>query len=229
MPETRRTETETWRERGRPDETEPDDTRYFDSARISVGYAPGQMAPGPRIRQDSPTPRKYSREIYGRQMYSREAHERDAKDPAGFRFTAEGPQGSRLSGGKKPKDRKSHPVMWTITSLLLVIGLAAVILLLLPKTNSLRTQASKAVGNLTAPLENALLKKNPEPARIDSFSVAGNEKVTAPTDVIFSVTTDSSVNRLRLVDEKGREMKADLTQAENTEKNYWTLTLRVKD
>ncbi len=229
MPETRRTETETWREKGRPDETEPDDTRYFDSARISVGYAPGQMAPGPRIRQDSPTPRKYSREIYGRQMYSREAHERDAKDPAGFRFTAEGPQGSRLSGGKKPKDRKSHPVMWTVTSLLLVIGLAAVILLLLPKTNSLRTQASKAVGNLTAPLENALLKKNPEPARIDSFSVAGNEKVTAPTDVIFSVTTDSSVNRLRLVDEKGREMKADLTQAENTEKNYWTLTLRVKD
>ena len=229
MPEGRRTEAETWRAKDNPAETKPENTRYFDSARISVGYAPGQMSSDPWNRQESRIPRKYSREVYGRETYSREAHERDPRDPANFRITTESRYGERLSGERNQRGSRNHPVLWVITSLLLVIGLAAVALLLLPKNNSLRTQASKAVGSITAPLENALLKKNPEPARIEAFSVTGNEKATAPTDVIFSVTTDSSVNRLRLVDEKGKEMAADLTLAENTDKNYWTLTLRVRD
>ena len=226
---TERTETKTWKGKERSAETEPDDTRSFDSARFSVGYAPGQMSQDPRLRQGLRDSGRSNRVNYGREIYSREAHERDLRDPGIFRIPQEERRGARLPEDRNQRGSRSHPVMWTITLLLLVIGLTAVVLLQLPKNNSLRMQASKTVGNLVIPLENVLLKKNPEPARIEAFSVTGNENGTAPADVIFSVTTDSSVNRLRLVDESGREMAADLTSAKNTENNCWTLTLRVRE
>ena len=46
--------------------------------------------------------------------------------------------------------------------LLLVIGLAAVVLMCLPKNDSIRKQASEAVGKVTAPLEELLARKNIE-------------------------------------------------------------------
>ncbi len=204
--------------------TEPDSTRSFNSSRISVGYAPGHMA---QSQRQMPDPR-YSRE-YGREIYSREAHERDPRDPRSIRNIQELQYGGRQAESREPGSGRNHPVLWIITALLLIAGLAAVILLSLPADNSLRKQAAEAVGNVTAPLENLLERKNADPARIDAFTVTGNEKSTAPTDVIFSVTTDTSVNRLRLVDEDGAEVAADLTRVANTDNNCWTLTLRVRD
>ncbi len=203
---------------------EADSTRSFNSARISVGYAPGQMAQNQRT---APDPR-YARE-YGREIYSREAHERDPRDPRRIRNLQEMRYGGRQAENREVRSGRRHPVLWIITALLLVAGLAAVILLALPTDNSLRQQAADAAGKVAAPLENLLERKNSDPVRIDTFTVTGNEKTTAPTDVIFSVTTDTSADRLRLVDEDGAEVAADLTRVVNTDNKCWTLTLRVKD
>ena len=207
------------------DEAEQEGTRSFDSSRISVGYAPGQMVRNARTAQAA----RNAREAYGREIYSREAHERNMADPRTIRNIQEDRYGYRLPEDRDPPQSDRHPALWAVTALLLAIGLAAVILLSLPKNDSIRKQASEAVGKITAPLENLLAQKNIEPARIDAFTVTGNEKTTAPTDVIFSVTTDRSVNSLRLVDEDGGEVAADMTLVENTDNNCWTLTLRVRD
>ena len=208
-----------------PSAMEPDNTRSFNSARISVGYAPGQMSPDPGTIQAA----REARKAYGREIYSREAHEREPENSGNIRNIQGDRYNFRMPGEREPGKGRSHPVMWTVTALLLIIGLAAVILLSLPKNNSIRKQASEAVGKITAPLEDVLTRRNTEPARIDTFTVTGNEKATAPTDVFFSVTTDNSVTGLRLVDEDGNEVATDLARAENTDNNCWTLTLRIKD
>ena len=224
-PEPRRTVPEI-RQAGNPSgEAEQDGTRSFDSSRISIGYAPGQMARNERTAQAA----RNAREAYGREIYSREAHERNQGNPPAVRNFQGDRYGYRLPEDRDPAGSGRHPVLWTITVLLLVIGLAAVVLMCLPKNDSIRKQASEAVGKVTAPLEELLARKNIEPARIDAFTVTGNEKTTAPTDVIFSVTTDRSVSSLRLVDEDGAEVAAELTRVENTDNNCWTLTLRVRD
>ncbi len=224
-PEPRRTVPEIRQAGSFSDEAEQEGTRSFDSSRISVGYAPGQMVRNARTAQAA----RNAREAYGREIYSREAHERNMADPRTIRNIQEDRYGYRLPEDRDPPQSDRHPALWAVTALLLAIGLAAVILLSLPKNDSIRKQASEAVGKITAPLENLLAQKNIEPARIDAFTVTGNEKTTAPTDVIFSVTTDRSVNSLRLVDEDGGEVAADLTLVENTDNNCWTLTLRVRD
>lgn len=224
-PEARRTVPEIRQAGNFSNEAEQDGTRAFDSSRISVGYAPGQMGRNARTAQAA----REAREAYGREIYSREAHERNQGDPRTVRNIQGDRYGYRLPEDRDPPEGKRHPVLWAVTVLLLAVGLAAVILLSLPKNDSIRKQASEAVGNITAPLEDLLARKNIEPARIDAFTVTGNEKTTAPTDVIFSVTTDRSVNSLRLVDEDGGEVAADLTLVENTDNNCWTLTLRVRD
>ena len=224
-PEPRRTVPEIRQAGSFSDEAEQEGTRSFDSSRISVGYAPGQMVRNARTAQAA----RNAREAYGREIYSREAHERNMADPRTIRNIQEDRYGYRLPEDRDPPQSDRHPALWAVTALLLAIGLAAVILLSLPKNDSIRKQASEAVGKITAPLENLLAQKNIEPARIDAFTVTGNEKTTAPTDVIFSVTTDRSVNSLRLVDEDGGEVAADMTLVENTDNNCWTLTLRVRD
>ena len=240
-------------EESAPGNAETDSTRTFDASRISVGYAPGRMKLD-RTAQESAQElrkvRKYDREgrdgsgrqmygresrdrngreSYGRDIYSREAHERDPRDPRNLRMMQEGRYGIRMPGEREPERSKSHPVMWTITALLLIVGLAAVILLSLPEGNSLRMKATDAVGAVTGPVEDLLERTNRGPARIESFTVTGQEKTTAPADVVVSVMTDTSVSKVRLVDEDGREVAAELTSVENTDNNYWTLTMRVKD
>ncbi len=228
-PDGRRAGTDAWQAERRSAETEPEESRSFDTSRISVGYVPGRIPSSRQTPQGSQNARVYGREAYGRELYSREAYEKTPGDPRNIRTEQEGPYGIRLPEDRKPGTGRKHPVMWAVTALLLLVGLATVILLSLPKNNLLRKQASEAAGNITAPLENLLERKNQDPVRIDTFSVTGNEKATAPADVIFSVTTDSSVNSLRLVDEDDREVPADLTLVENTDNDCWTLTLRVRD
>ena len=196
-------------------EDEIDGTRAFDRKRIAVGYAPGQMKIDPRKLREA------GREVYGRDIYSREAHERGALQDGRGRIRLpedrESPQGDR------------HPGLWIITAVLLVIGLAVIVLLSLPKNNSIRMQAADTVRVATVPIENLLEQKKQEPARIVGFTVTGNEKATAPADVLFSVTTGTAVNSLRVVDEDGAEVKTELTRVKNTDNNFWTLTFHVKD
>jgi hypothetical protein len=196
-------------------EDETDSTRAFDRKRISVGYAPGQMKIDPRRMREA------GREAYGREIYSREAHERGPYQ--------EGRTGIRLPEDREPLPDDRHPGLWILTAVLLVIGLALIVLLSLPKNNSVRIKAADAVRVVTSPIENLVERKKQEPARIDGFTVSGNEKATAPADVLFSVTTGTAVDRLRLVDEDGVEVNTDLTRVENTDNNFWTLTFHVKD
>ena len=228
-PDARRTVAPARQEGNAPAESETDSTRSFNATRISVGYAPGQMEQNTRAARDFRSAGEYSREGYGRDIYSREAHVRDPRDPRNIPNMQDGRYGVRLPGDRDVPAAKKHPVLWGITALLLVVGLAAVILLLLPKDSTLRDQASDTVGKLTAPLETLLENKSKEFPGIQTFSVTGNETDTAPADVIFAVTTDSTVKNVRLVDEEGTELAADLTSAENTDNNCWNLTFRVKD
>lgn len=196
-------------------EDETDGTRAFDRKRISVGYAPGQMKIDPRRLREA------GREVYGRDIYSREAHERGALQ--------KGRTGIRLPEDREILTDDRHPGLWILTALLLVIGLAVIVLLSLPKNNSVRIKAADAVRVVTSPIENLVERKKQEPARIDGFTVTGNEKATAPADVLFSVTTGTAVNDLRLIDEDGLEVDTDQTRVENTDNNFWTLTFHVKD
>ena len=212
-----------------PDGEETDSTRSFDATRISVGYAPGQMGQSPKSARDIRNAAEYRGEAYGREIYSREAHVRDPRDPRNIPNMQDGRYGVRLPGDRELPAGKKHPVLWAVTAVLLVAGLATVILLSMPKDSDLRKQASETVGKLTAPLENALEKKNGESNGIETFIVTGNETVTAPADVIFAVTADSSVKNVRLVDEDGAELAAEATSVENTDNNCWNLTFRVRD
>ena len=74
----------------------------------------------------------------------------------------DGRYGVRFPGEQERTAGKKHPLLWAVTAVLLVAGLATVILLSMPKDSDLRKQASETVGKLTAPLENALEKKNGE-------------------------------------------------------------------
>ena len=235
VPAARRPVTETQRPQRSPAGTDPAAARPADPAGISVGYAPGRMSLSPRGAQDYAqeflNAQDYGRNTRGngRETGGRQAYERDPREIGRVRAFPEDRYGVRMPEEQQEPVQERHPVMWSVTALLLVIGLALAALLSLPEDNTLRVQAEGAAKSIAGPVQSLLGRKGPEAARIDDFKVTGNEKTTAPTDVIFSVTTDSSVESLRLVDEDGREVPADLTLAENTDNNVWTLTLRVKD
>ena len=103
--------------------------------------------------------REAGREVYGRDIYSREAHERGPYQ--------EGRTGIRLPEDREPLPDDRHPGLWILTAVLLVIGLALIVLLSLPKNNSVRIKAADAVRVVTSPIENLVERKKQEPARID--------------------------------------------------------------
>ena len=207
------------------------------TTRVSVGYAPGRMNLHPRTARDEArelqAPREYGRDAgngraYGREVYGQEEYEMKTRNPGKIRAYP-GNRYGLLPEERKPQPAKRHPVMWMLTALLLVIGLALVVLLSLPEDHTVRRQAENAAKTIAEPVAELLNRKNREPDRIRTFNVTGNEKATAPTDVIFSVTTDSSVEDLRLTDEDGREVDADLTRVDNTDNKIWSMTLHAKD
>ena len=191
-------------------------SRMGETTRVSVGYAPGRMNLSPRTAQE------YTRDIRTAQEHSRDP--RSTREIPDNRYSA-----LRMDDRLPERQGRRHPVMWGLTTALLVIGLLLVIFLALPEGNGIRDKAADVARTVTNPVKGFLEKKE-EPIRIDSFSVTGNEgKPTAPIDVIFSATTDKTVTNLRLTDEDGRELEAGQTKAENSENTAWTLTFRVRD
>ncbi len=187
-----------------------------ETTRVSVGYAPGRMNLNPRTSQE------YAQDIRTAQDYGRDP--RKAREIPDSRYSA-----LRMDDRLPERQGRRHPVMWGLTTALLVIGLILMIFLALPEGSGIREKAADLARTVTSPVKD-LLEKKAEPIRIDTFSVTGNEgKSTAPVDVIFSATTDKTVTNLRLTDEDGHELEAGQTKAENSENTAWTLTFRVRD
>ena len=210
-----------------------DPARRGSGNRVSVGYAPGRMSMPPRNVQENERPARTEQE-YGRttrsaQEYGRYPNPRTAEDYV--RDIRSAQEYGREPGAPRemPVRVKRHPVPWIIALLLVLAGLALVVVLSLPEDNALRERAGAIAGSVVSPVENLLGAKDPEAERITAFSVTGNEKTTAPADVIFSVTTGSAVKELRLADEDGKDLEAGQALAENSGSNYWTLTFRVRD
>ena len=215
-------------------------TRQMPAARMQVGYAPGRM-------RESDASRARILEPQTPETPMNERLPKDSRMPEqrirGQRIAPERMQGQRpireypenRYETPAPEDRKTkpaeqrHTVLHVITAVLLVIGLALAVVAAMPENNSMRQQATEIARKVGDPIQKILGGKTAEPARVESFSVTGNEKVTAPVDVIFAVTTDKSVETLRLVDEDGRPVETESTLVANAENNVWNLTLRVKD
>ena len=200
---------------------------------VSVGYAPGRMNMNPRTAQeyvrDIRNAQEYGREPSERDVYSgRDAYSREPRDPRRIGVMPEAKFGSRMAADEPPRPPKSHKLSRILAAVLLVIGLLLTALLCLPKDNGLRKAAENAAKGVAGPVEDLVNRKNREPLRIIAFSVTGNDKVTAPADVIFSVTTESKAGSLRLVDEESREVPVQTTRVENSDNDLWTFTMRVK-
>jgi len=214
--------------------------RGSDTTRVSVGYAPGRMSMPPRAPQEygrnarpasdsGRNPRAASdsgrnprtAQDYVRDLRSAQEYGRDPRDPR--------PMGARLPEDRPPRRAKRQPLIWILTGLLLAAGVLLVVVMNLPEDNALRVKASEIAGSIAAPVQGIFGKNDANTQRITAFTVTGNEKTTAPADVIFSVTTDSAVRQLRLADEDGTDLEADQTFVENTGSNFWTLTMRVKN
>lgn len=225
-------------ESGRPENYAAREPRNAETTgeppRISVGYAPGRMGMNSRPAQDrgqyrefgQPARREQEQAAYGRKIYGQESYSREPRNPEKIRaFPATRNQIHSPEENSFEREKR-HPVLTLISWLLLAIGLLLVVLLILPKDNSIRTGAENIAKTVTGPVTNLL---NREPEEISTFTVTGNERTTAPADVIFSVTTNNTVKALRLADEDGQPVEAELTRVENTENNIWTLTMRVRD
>ena len=232
----------------RSTETEdPDRTRVFNAgrvaassrrqengtSRVTVGYAPGRMSMPPRNAQENAGPRQIRTDHPDRteQEYGRPARNpRTAQDYVrDIRSAQEYGRDPRQRDPRAGLRMKKHPVLWLIAALLVIIGLALIVILAMPEDNTVRAKAGEIAEGVISPIENLLAAKNPEAEKITAFTVTGNEKTTAPADVIFSVTTGSAVKELRLADEDGIDLEAVQTLAENSDSNYWTMTFRVKD
>ena len=231
---------------GRIAETNRADARPETGNRVSVGYAPGRMSMPPRNLPEYGRPvrgeQEYSRAARAEQEYGRPArpaqegarvrNPRTAQDYVrDIRSAQEYGRDPRLMGpgDRAPVRAKKHPVLWMIAGLLVLIGLALIVINTLPEDNGVRMRTGEFAAKVISPVENLFGKKTPENEKITAFSVTGNEKTTAPADVIFSVTTGSAVKELRLTDEDGADLEAVQALAENSGSNYWTLTFRVKD
>lgn len=224
------------------DEGDPDRTRSFDpgrvsepyrqGTRVSVGYAPGRMSMPPRNVQEQGRPvrgeQEYARTARAPQDYTRnprtaQDYVRDIRNAQEY---GRDPRQPRESANFKTK---KHPMLWIIAAVLVVIGIALVVILSMPEDNAIRMKAGEIAGSVVSPVENLLSSKDTEAEKITAFSVTGNEKTTAPADVIFSVTTGSAVKDLRLTDEDGYDLEAVQALVENSDNNCWTLTFRVRD
>ena len=205
-------------------------------ARVSVGYAPGRMSLPPREprtaygARDWRDPRDPRAAAAAGREPERGLPGKPARMGQGARNTrgAQDPWDPRKGSAEKAGRTRKHPLLAVLAGVLVVIGILIGVLQLLPKDSGVRQAAEGIAKTVTKPVE-SLLGQQEEPAKILAFSVTGNEKVTAPADVLFTVTTDTAVKELRLTDEDGMDLEAASTLVENTDSNLWTLTFPVRD
>ena len=173
--------------------------------RQQVGYAPGRMGERDRAR----LPREELR--YGREYQSGRAE-------------AAGAAASYLEKGKKKKG-KGRLLLILALVLVLLGGAVAAAMFLLPEDHAIRRTVTSVLGGAGSLIQPA----EKEPPRAQSFVVTGNQGVTAPADVTFSLTTGKDVREIRITDEDGVPLPTTLAQGINTDDIVWILTLHVED
>ena len=74
-------------------------------------------------------------------------------------------------------------------------------------------------------------KRTPEQESpmVYNFSDSGTQDLTAPADLTFSAVTESRVGEIRLADEDGKPVPAEVTSADNATGKAWILTLHVEN
>ena len=178
------------------------------TSRVHVGYAPGRMSE----RNQAPET-GYSPENDRIQARVREYPE--------YSYSASRPARQESTGPVHAEQRRITPLHILVT-VLVIAGLALTALLVLPAGNGLREKAAAAIQGL-------LGGEKQEASGITGFIVTGDQGLTAPADVTFSITANKNVRDVRLVDESGKSPDIIPTGENNMEENIWTLRMHVEN
>ena len=178
------------------------------TSRVHVGYAPGRMSERNQAPETGHTP-----ENDRMQARIREYPE--------YSYAASRPVRQESTGPVRTEQRRISPLHILVT-VLVIAGLALTALLVLPAGSGLREKAAAAIQGL-------LGGEKQEASGITGFIVSGDQGLTAPADVTFSITANKNVRDVRLVDESGDSPDIIPTGENNTDENIWTLRMHVEN
>lgn len=178
------------------------------TSRVRVGYAPGRMSE----RNQAPET-GYAPENDRMQARVREYPE--------YSYAASRPARPEITGPVHAEQRRITPLHIVVT-ILVVAGLALTALLVLPGGSGLREKAAAAIQGL-------LGGEKQEASGITGFIVSGDQGLTAPADVTFSITASKNVRDVRLVDESGESPNIIPAGENNADENIWTLRMHVEN
>ncbi len=178
------------------------------TSRVHVGYAPGRMSERNQAPETVQTP-----ENDRMQARVREYPE--------YSYAASRPARQESNGPAGVEQRRITPLHILVT-ILVIAGLALTALLVLPAGSGLREKAAAAIQGL-------LGGEKQEDSGITGFNVFGDQGLTAPADVTFSITANKNVRDVRLVDESGESPDIIPTGENNADENIWTLRMHVEN
>ena len=178
------------------------------TSRVHVGYAPGRMSERNQAPETVQTP-----ENDRMQARVREYPE--------YSYAASRPARQESTGPAGAEQRRITPLHILVT-ILVIAGLALTALLVLPAGSGLREKAAAAIQGL-------LGGEKQEDSGITGFNVFGDQGLTAPADVTFSITATKNVRDVRLVDESGESPDIIPTGENNADENIWTLRMHVEN
>ena len=178
------------------------------TSRVHVGYAPGRMSERNQAPETGHTP-----ENDRMQARVREYPE--------YSYAASRPARQESTGPAGAEQRRITPLHILVT-ILVIAGLALTALLVLPAGSGLREKAAAAIQDL-------LGGEKQEDSGITGFNVFGDQGLTAPADVTFSITANKNVRDVRLVDESGESPDIIPTGENNADENIWTLRMHVEN
>ena len=178
------------------------------TSRVHVGYAPGRMSERNQAPETVQTP-----ENDRMQARVREYPE--------YSYAASRPARQESTGPAGAEQRRITPLHILVT-ILVIAGLALTALLVLPAGSGLREKAAAAIQGL-------LGGEKQEDSGITGFNVFGDQGLTAPADVTFSITANKNVRDVRLVDESGESPDIIPTGENNADENIWTLRMHVEN
>ena len=178
------------------------------TSRVHVGYAPGRMSERNQAPETVQTP-----ENDRMQARVREYPE--------YSYAASRPARQESTGPAGAEQRRITPLHILVT-ILVIAGLALTALLVLPAGSGLREKAAAAIQGL-------LGGEKQEDSGITGFNVFGDQGLTAPADVTFSITANKNVRDVRLVDESGESPDIIATGENNADENIWTLRMHVEN
>lgn len=135
------------------------------------------------------------------------------------------PQNDDYEEDEEPR-KKGHGLLVALVIIVLVLALAVLGFMLIPEDDSTLGQIKQNVVETIGGLLGQ--EKTPDPQALD-FSAAPVQG-TAPIDVAFTVTTNLSVESVRMVDEEGQQLETSTAfSMDNADSRIWMLNMAVTD